>query len=103
MDFLILPFPGVDFFTLDFELLPKISQATGFNLDQIDLVVFDSKMVNPHILYEAVNKGILLKNESPGLLTDKIEALSQYFLENEFFIIERKHIMQEKLEAFCAD
>ncbi|MBC8180854.1 nucleotidyltransferase domain-containing protein [candidate division KSB1 bacterium] len=103
LDFLILPFPEVDFHTLDFELLPKISQATGFKIDQIDIVVFDMKMVKPGILYEAVNKGIILKNESPGLLTDKIEALSRYFLENEFLIQEKEKLQKEELEEFCAN
>ncbi len=103
LDILILPFSEADFYQIDCALSTKIALATGFETDKIDLIVFDLKMVKPDILFEAVNKGILLTNKSPELLTNKIEALSSYFLENEYWIKEKKRIMKERLEAFCAD
>ena len=61
------------------------------------------QLTNAEVLYSAINKGILLKDDLPELLTDKIEELSRCFLENEFLIKEKKRLQREELEEFCAD
>lgn len=71
--------------------------------NKIDILFFDLDEPDPEVLYDAVNKGILIKDESPALLVEKIEALTWYFAANEFRLKQTELLDQERLEAFCAD
>lgn len=64
--------------------------------DRIDLVPFDLRLVKPEVLYEALKTGILLKCSDEEALTDAIENLSRYFLENEG-ILHRQEILQREM------
>ena len=63
-----------------------------------DLLFFDLEEVDPMVLSRALNEGILLKNEDPDLLSDRIDALSGFFLENEAMIRRAKELRRERLE-----
>jgi len=80
---------------LDFEITHLIAESLEINSEKIDLLPFDLKKVNPMILIQAVNNGMLLKNNSDELLTDQIEKLSQYFLENESCLYYRNKYLKE--------
>jgi uncharacterized protein YutE (UPF0331/DUF86 family)/predicted nucleotidyltransferase len=95
LDILILLYPDVNPYHAYLELSYRIGQSQNINADKVDLVFFDLDMVDPEVLYEAVNHGILLKNNSPELLTDKIEELSNYFLENESLMKQAKKLRRE--------
>jgi hypothetical protein len=56
---------------------------------------------NPHVLIKAVNSGVLLKNADPKLLSERIEEISMYFLENEPVLQRAEILRKESLEAFC--
>jgi predicted nucleotidyltransferase len=103
LDILILLYQGINQDNAYFELSYRIGQSLNINADKVDVVFFDLEKVDPDVLYEAVNHGIQLKNNSPGLLTDKIEELSNYFLENEALIKETKLLRRERIEEFCRD
>ena len=101
LDLLILLYPDRNQDNAYFELSYRIGQSQHINADKVDLIFFDIDMVDPEVLYEAVDHGILLQNKLPGLLTDKIEELSRYLLENEFLIREAKRLRRELIEEFC--
>lgn len=103
LDLLVLLQPSVNFLQINLMLIEKISEDLELKPDLIDLLEFNLDFADPEVLYRAVSTGILLKNESPELLSDKIEALSRYFLENEFLLQEQKRLQNEMREAFCAD
>lgn len=103
LDLLVLLQPSVNFLQINLMLIEKISEDLELKPDLIDLLEFNLDFADPEVLYRAVSTGILLKNESPELLSDKIEALSRYFMENEFLIQEEKRLLNEMREAFCAD
>ncbi len=103
LDLLIVPYPEADKFGICPELAERIAASQNISPDQIDILLFDLKLADPQILYRAVNEGVLLKNEDHNLLTNKIEALSLYFLENEFLIRQAKQLEKERLEEFYAD
>ena len=102
LDLLVLLYPDVNKATCYFGLIGHISEALALPEDRIDVLFFDLEEADPDILYHAVNEGILIKNQAPSLLADKIEALSAYFVNNEFIIKKAKHLQREQLEAFCA-
>ena len=54
------------------------------------------------MITNAVNKGkgILLKNDEPEYLSDTIDNLSRYLLENESMMIRGKRLRQERLVVF---
>ncbi|HEX9971038.1 MAG TPA: nucleotidyltransferase domain-containing protein [bacterium] len=101
LDILILLYPDINQDHAYFELSYRIGQSLNINADKVDVVFFDLDQVDPEVLYEAVNQGILLKNKHLDLLTDKIEELSRYFLENEFLIREAKKLRRERIKEFC--
>jgi predicted nucleotidyltransferase len=103
LDILVLLYQKINQDNAYFELSYRIGQALNINADKVDVVFFDLDQVDPDVLYEAVNHGILLKNNLPELLTDKIEELSRYFLENEFLIREAKKLRRERIKEFCCD
>jgi len=103
LDLLVLIYPAIDKNIAYFDLLYRISKSMDIPVDQVDLLFFDLQEADPSILYEAVNKGILIKNESPDMLSEMIDKLSLYFMENEFMIKHAAQLKRERLEEFCAD
>ncbi len=103
LDILVLLYPHIDRNTAYFELHDRIAKSQNVDFNQIDILFFDLEEADPEVLYDAVNKGILIKNESPALLVKKIEDLTRYFVANEFMISQAELLEQERLEAFCAD
>ncbi len=101
LDILVLPYRGVDRNTAYFELYDRISKSQNAYENQIDILFFDLDEADPEVLYDAVNKGILIKNASPDLLVEKIEALNRYFIVNEFVLKQAELLKQDRLEAFC--
>jgi predicted nucleotidyltransferase len=102
LDILILPYPGVDSDHAYFAVTARLAEALHVLAEQIDILVFDLREADPEVLYEAVVTGVLLKNDSPELLSEKIEELSSYFVVNEFMSRNAKMLEAERLEAFCA-
>lgn len=102
LDILVLLYPGADRNPAWFYLYESVKKALP-KAPKPDILFFDLQTADPEVLYEAVNKGILLKNESPDLLTTSIEQLSGYFLENEFMIQRAAQLRKEALEEFYGD
>ena len=103
LDILLLVYPDINKDIACFDLVYRISEALALPEDQIDILFFDLQEADPDILYEAVNNGVLLKNESPELLGESIEKLSIYLMQNEFIITRAKQLQHEQLEVFCAE
>ncbi|MBC2696212.1 MAG: hypothetical protein HF982_13245 [Desulfobacteraceae bacterium] len=103
LDILLLVYPDIDKNIAYFDLVFRISEALALPEEKIDILFFDLQEADPDILYEAVNHGVLLKNESPELLGESIENLSLYLIQNEFIITRAKQLRHEQLEVFCAD
>jgi len=101
LDILLLVYPHIDKNTAYFDLVCRISEALALPEGKIDILFFDLQEADPDILYEAVNNGVLLKNESPELLGESIEKLSFYLTQNEFIITRAKQLRHEQLEVFC--
>ncbi|MDY0042153.1 MAG: nucleotidyltransferase domain-containing protein [Desulforhabdus sp.] len=64
--------------------------------DRIDLIPFDSRLVQPEVLFDALKTGILLKCSDEEKLTDAIENLSRYCLENEG-ALRRQRVLQREM------
>ena len=103
LDILVLHYSDTNKDSIYFDLTYRIAQALNLTEDHVDILFFDLQEASPDVLYKALNQGILLKNESPGLLTDKIDELSRYFMENEYLIRQAKQLEREQLEAFCGN
>ena len=103
LDILVLVYPDIDKNIAYFDLVSRISEALALPEEKIDILFFDLQEADPDILYEAVNNGVLLKNEFPELLGESIEKLSLYLMQNEFIIARSKQLRHEQLEVFCAD
>jgi hypothetical protein len=52
------------------------------------------------ILARAVNQGILLINRDPEYLSNMIDSVSRYLLENETMMIRARRLRQERTEVF---
>jgi predicted nucleotidyltransferase len=102
VDILILPYPGVYPTHVYFEVTHRITQSLQTTDDRVDVLLFDLDEADPEVLYSALTNGMLIKNASPDLLSEKIEALSSYFLINEFMIENAKRLEAERLEAYSA-
>lgn len=103
IDLLVLLYSGINMYRVYFDLTDRIANSQGVSTDKVDILFFDLQTASPEVLYEAVNKGILLKNNSPEFLNEKIEDLSSYLVENEFLIKESKELTRQRLEEFCVD
>ena len=66
----------------------------------IDLLFFDLEEADLSILTRAVNQGILLINQDPEYLSNMIDNISRYLLENETMIIRARRLRQERMEVF---
>ncbi len=103
VDILVFLRPDVDKYNTYIELNLRLSKALGIAEDRIDLLFFSLEETDPRILYQAINKGILVKNDDPDMLADRLDNLSRYFLENESMIQRAKRLRRERLESLCAD
>ena len=101
LDILVFLNQGAKRLQTQFALMNRLSRATGFNPDKIDIVVFDLNEVEPVILQKAINQGVLLLNNDPDFLSNRIEELSAYFLKNEPMIYRAEILKKERTEAFC--
>ena len=84
LTYIVMLYPHIDRNTAYFKLHDRIVKSQNTIENQIDILFFDLEEADPEVLYDAVNKGILIKNESPALLVEKIEDLTRYFVANEF-------------------
>ena len=66
----------------------------------VDLLFFDLEEADPSILARAVNRGILLINRDPEYLSNMIDSVSRYLLENETMMIRARRLRQERTEVF---
>lgn len=103
LDLLTLVRPDAKTEMAIWELTRQISESLAVDADQVDVLLFDLQQADPEVLFHAVNEGILLKNELPDLLTDKIEDLSRYLVAHEYLINEAKRLRNELIEEFSAD
>jgi len=83
-------------FMLLTELAVLIAERLGLSSDNIDLIPFDLDMVQPYVLHAALETGLLLKCTDEEALTDAIESLSRYFLENEP-ILRRQELLRREM------
>jgi len=101
LDILVLLNRNVDKHEAYINLIYQLSQVLNISEDYIDLLFFDTEEADPAVLTRAVNNGILLKNNDPEYLSDTIDNVSRYLMDNEAMIIRRKRLRQERLEVFC--
>jgi predicted nucleotidyltransferase len=101
LDILVLLREDADRFEAYTQLKRSLAEASGLPEDKIDLLFLDLREANPHVLIKAVNSGVLIKNSNPVLLSQRIEDISMYFLENEPVIQRAEILRRESLEAFC--
>jgi predicted nucleotidyltransferase len=101
LDILVLLHRNVDKHEAYINLTYRLSQVLNISEDCIDLLFLDSEEADPIVLTRAVNKGILLKNDNPEYLSDTIDCVSRYLMDNEAMIIRGKRLRQERLEVFC--
>jgi hypothetical protein len=66
----------------------------------VDLLFFDLEEADPSILAKAVNRGILLINRDPEYLSNMIDSVSRYLLENETMMIRARRLRQERTVVF---
>lgn len=78
-------------------LTARIADGLGLPHDRVDLLPFDLNWADPRVLYRAVNEGILVKEEDTNYLTDRIEELSLYFLQNETILARAERLQEEWL------
>jgi predicted nucleotidyltransferase len=101
MDILALLNRNVDKHEAFINLTVRLSQILNIPEDCIDLLFLDLEEADPALLTRAVNNGILLKNDDPEYLSDTIDNLSRYLMDNEAMIIRGRRLRQERLEVFC--
>ena len=101
LDILVLLNRNVDTHEAYINLIYQLSQVLNISEDYIDLLFFDTEEADLAVLTRAVNNGILLKNNDPEYLSDTIDNVSRYLMDNEAMIIRGKRLRQERLEVFC--
>lgn len=103
LDLLVLTPPDTDENKAYFDIISYLSREISISEEYIDLLFFDMETSDPKVLYSAITNGILLKNNSPELLSENIEKLSLFFLINEAYISRKNFLFKEQLEDFGAD
>ncbi len=78
----------------------SLTQSLGVPEACVDLLFFDLEEADPTVLTQAVNRGILLVNDDPEYLSNMIDNISRYLLENETMIIRARRLRQERMEVF---
>jgi len=81
-------------------LIYNLSKSLNIPESCVDLLFFDLNEADPSILTRAVNRGILLINHDPEYLSNMIDNISRYLLENETMIIRAQRLRQERMEVF---
>lgn len=100
LDILVLLHKDIDKDEAYINLTYKLSQSLKIAEAWVDLLLFDLEEADPSILTMAVNQGVLLTNRDPEYLSNMIDSLSRYLLENEAMIIRAQRLRQERTEAF---
>lgn len=100
LDILVLLNKHADKRTAFFDVIHKLSSDLNLPEDYIDLLFFDYHEADVSVLVRAVNEGILIKDDDPEFLSDMIDELSRYLLENEAMMVRGLRLRQERLEEF---
>lgn len=101
VDLLVLLAAGADKLVTHARLAECLSKFLKIPAKKIDIVFMDLDEVEPKVLFDAIDRGILLKNMDENLLSDHIESISRYFLTNEPVIHRAQELRKERVEAFC--
>jgi len=100
LDILVLLHQGVDKDEAYINLTHNLSKSLTIPETCVDLLFFDLREADPSILARAVNQGILLINRDPEYLSNMIDSVSRYLLENETMMIRARRLRQERTEVF---
>jgi len=100
LDILVLLHQEIDKDEAYINLIYTLSKSLKIPEACVDLLFFDSNEADPSILTRAVNRGILLINHDPEYLSNMIDNISRYLLENETMIIRAQRLRQERMEVF---
>ena len=100
LDILVLLHQDTDKNEAYFNLTSNLSKSLKIPEACVDLLFFDLEEADLSILTLAVNHGILLINHDPEYLSNMIDKISRYLLENETMIIRARRLRQERMEVF---
>ncbi len=100
LDILVLLQQGIDKDEAYINLTYNLSKSLKIPEACVDLLFFDLEEADPSILTGAVNRGILLINHDPEYLSNMIDSVSRYLLENETMMIRARRLRQERMEVF---
>ena len=100
LDILVLLHQDIDRNEAYINLTCTLSKTLKIPEACIDLLFFDLEEADLSILTRAVNRGILLINHDPEYLSNMIDKVSRYLLENETMIIRARRLRQERMEVF---
>ena len=100
LDILVLLHQEIDKDEAYINLIYTLSRSLKIPEACVDLLFFDSNEADPSILTRAVNRGILLINHDPEYLSNMIDNISRYLLENETMMIRAQRLRQERMEVF---
>ncbi len=100
LDILVLLHHGVDKDEAYINITHNLSKSLKIREAFVDLLFFDLEEADPIIMARAVNQGILLINRDPEYLSNMIDSVSRYLLENETMMIRAQRLRQERTEAF---
>ena len=100
LDILVLLHQNTDKNEAYFNLTSNLSKSLKIPETAVDLLFFDLEEADLSILTRAVNHGIMLINHDPEYLSNMIDNLSRYLLQNETMIIRARRLRQERMEVF---
>ena len=100
LDILVLLKQDIDKDEAFMNLTYNLSKSLKIPEACVDLLFFDLEEADPSILTRAVDQGILLLNRDPEYLSDIIDSLSRYMLDNETMMIRARRLRQERMEVF---
>ena len=100
LDILVLLHQSVDKDEAYINLTHNLSISLKIPESCVDLLFFDLEEADFSILMRAINRGILLINHDPEYLSNMIDRVSRYLLENEAMIIRARRLRQERTEVF---
>jgi predicted nucleotidyltransferase len=100
LDILVLLHQDIDKDKAYINLIYNLSKSLKIPEGCVDLLFFDLEEADSSILTRAVNRGILLINRDPEYLSNMIDNISRYLLENETMRIRARRLRQERMEAF---
>ena len=100
LDILVLLHQDIDKDEAYINLTYNLSKSLKIPEACVDLLFFDLEEADLSTLTRAVNRGILLINHDPEYLSNMIDNISRYLLENETMIIRARRLRQERMEVF---